>query len=110
MSLASRVTALAERVGQEFADGLHTYKFMANVSPTANWKTVTFTLPVPLDTDRGLQGSILADGASSTNAMVVGTLHRHTDVITEVSFRYASIPRDLGASTSIVFVVSGYPA
>lgn len=89
---------------------IHTYKFAQSVTPETDWKEATFTLPAPLDADRGLQGSILADASNSTAAVVVGTLARHTGTIGQVSFRFVSVPRNLGFSTNIHFVVSGYPA
>lgn len=112
MSLAQRTAALAQRVGAELKSGMHTFKMVQTVTPMANWKRVTLALPegVTLDADRGLQGSILADTNSTTSTMIVGTLARHTGLITQVSFNVASTPRDMGAPTSIIFVVSGFLA
>lgn len=112
MSLSARTAALAQRIAAEFKSGLKTYKLSAVVTPTANWKAVTLTLPdgVTLDADRGLHGSILADTNSSTSTMIVASLARHTGQVTQIRFNVASTPRDMNAPTSIIFVVSGYPA
>ncbi|MGX9348172.1 hypothetical protein [Microbacterium sp. KNMS] len=90
-----------------------TQRFNATVTPTTAWKSASFNLTTALDTARGVTGTIGADGVSSTSSMVVGTMHRYvptdTPVLTSVTFRYASIPSNLGTATNVLFFVTGFP-
>lgn len=110
MSLETRVAQLAQRIGEEIAEGMVTFRFAASVSPTTTWKRATFDLPIPLNADRGMHMTILADAVSGSSSMVVGSLTRMTGIVTQAGVNYASIPNSLGTNTNILVTISGFPA
>lgn len=113
MSLASQITALATRVAQELKAArsreLLVQRVAATIDPdSASVKTVTLTLPVPLEANRGWMATVTSD-VGSAGMIVFRIGKQHTGTVTTVAVSFLSLTGNF-PPTDIHLYVTGYPA